>query len=333
MTAILLVRLSAMGDLVHCLGAVQALHRARPGWRLVIATQDTFAPLLDDVDGVARVVPFGRRGGFAAVRRLRAELRGERFDVALDLQGNWKSAFVARLSGANDVFGAARAWRREPASRCLLHRTVAIAGAPHPANIAWQLVRTLAPEVPFARPVLRATPAELLREREALVLLGIDPERPFRAIVRTDPADPRALRPASIAAETAASPEPVLHVLGPAERALPDLPGTLTLRHGPGEVRRLIALGALVAAVGGVVVGPDQGASHVLAAAGARCLVCFGAQDPRRTAPPAGTCLRHRAPPPCAPCGRRACHHADGPVCMAFTTADAAPCDSGLPAG
>lgn len=333
MTAVLLVRLSAMGDLVHGLGIVSALHGAHPDWRLTFVTQAAFAPLLEGLPGLARVVAFTRTGGLAAVRRLRRELRRERYDHALDLQGNWKSAFVARLGGAREVIGAGGVARREPASRVLLHRALPIDGMPHPANIAWQLARALAPGIAFARPTLRATAAELARERAAVAALGLDPGRPLRVIVRTDPADPRALRPEQIAGETARSAEPVLHVLGPAECHLPDLPGAATLRHGPGEVRRLIALGELLAAAGGDVVGPDQGASHVLAAAGARTFVCFGAQDPRRTAPPAATCLRHPSPPPCEPCGERRCRHAAGPVCMAFTTADGVVVPNGLPTG
>lgn len=323
MTSVLFVRLSAMGDLVHGLGAIEALHRARPDWRLTVVTQTPFVPLLDGFPGVARVVGFDRRGGLAAFHRLRTELRREPYDTAVDLQGNWKSAVVGWLSGARQRLGAAAGARREPASRVLLHRAVAVDGPLHPARIAFRLVRDLAPDVEFTLPRLQATTAELAAERAALAALGIDATRPFRVLVVTDPADPRALRPASLAAEQAASAEPVLHLIGPAEAGLPAPVGAPTLRHRGGEVRRLIALGGLVAAAGGVVVGPDQGASHVLAACGARCLVAFGPQDPAATAPPAATVLAHPAPPPCAPCRRRQCHHADGPVCMAFTTATA----------
>ncbi len=42
----------------------------------------------------------------------------ERYDVALDFQGLWKSAAWARFSGARRVVGFARPWRREPAPRC-----------------------------------------------------------------------------------------------------------------------------------------------------------------------------------------------------------------------
>ncbi|MBM4063627.1 MAG: glycosyltransferase family 9 protein [Planctomycetes bacterium] len=331
MTSVLLVRLSAMGDLVHGLGAIEALHRARPDWRLTLATQTALAPLLEGVPGIARVVLLARHGGLGALRRFRAELRAERYDVALDLQGNWKSAGVAAASGARQRLGAGAAWRQEPRSRWLLHRTVAVPGEHHPALVAWTLARELVPGLPFRAPRLRATDAEVERERAALRGLGVDPDRPMRVLVVGDPVDARALRPAALAAEAAASQEPAVAVLGPAEAHVAAPGGVPALRHAPGELRRLVALGALVAGAGGIVVGPDQGATHVLAAAGARCLVGFGAQDPRRTAPPSAVPLVHPAPPACSPCRKHRCRLPEGPVCMAFTTAGGRAVANGLP--
>ncbi|MCA8954017.1 MAG: glycosyltransferase family 9 protein, partial [Planctomycetes bacterium] len=306
--------------------AIAALHRVRPDWRLAIVTQREHEPLLVGLPAVARVVGLDRRGGPRAFLALRAELRRERYDVAVDLQGNWKSAFVTWLSGARDRLGAAKSWRREPTSRVLLRRTVAIDGPDHPARIAHALVRELAADAPFAAPHLIATSAEIATERAALAAAGVDADRPFRIVVVTDPRDPRALRPAMLAAESAGAEGPVVHLFGPAEpggveRELA-VAGVAVLRHGRGEVRRLVALGAIVAAAGGVVIGPDQGASHVLAAAGADCRVLFGAQDPRRTAPVGATALVHPSPPSCSPCRARRCSHERGPVCMDFRVAD-----------
>ena len=331
MTTALLVRLSAMGDVVQALGAVAALHRARPDWRLVFVTQTTFAPLLDGVPGVAQVVTFARRGGLRGFFALRRQLQALRADLALDLQGNWKSALVARCSGARDVVGIAAAWRQEPASRVLLHRVVAGSGAPHPARLAFELVHDVAPAARFELPRLIATDAERQREVAALAAIGIDAGRPFAVIVGTDPRDPRALRPERVPALVAALRVPCVGLLGPAEAALAAPAGLPTLRHGRGEVRRLIALGASLVAAGGEVVGPDQGATHVLAAAGARCRVLFGAQDPVRTAPPAALALVHPQGPTCRPCRAPVCRHREGPVCMEFGLAEALPVALGLP--
>ncbi|MBL8748220.1 MAG: glycosyltransferase family 9 protein [Planctomycetes bacterium] len=330
MTSVLLVRLSAMGDLVHGLGAVEALHHVRPQWRLTFVTQPMFAPLLRGVPGIHRVVEFARRDGLRGVRRLRASLREDRYDVALDLQGNWKSAAVTLLSRAADRIGMAPSMRQEPMSAWLLRRRIRFDGQPHPARCALELVRAVAPEAPFWLPRLAPEPAEVEFEKRAVAAAGVNPERPFRVIVVTDPRDVRSLLPRVIEAETASSREPVLHLYGPAELALTPIADVPTLRHGP-EPRRLIALGTVVARAGGVVLGPDQGATHVLSAAGARCLVWFGAQDPRRTAPPGAVALAHPDPPACSPCRADRCKHPSGRVCMEFGGVQALAAETGLP--
>ncbi len=331
MTSALLVRLSAMGDLVQSLGAVAALRAARPDWRLTFVTQREWAPLLRDLPGLARVVCFDRRGGLPALRAVRRELRTEPYDFALDLQGNWKSAFVAWLSGARRRVGMRAAWRQEPASRVLLHRAVGCDAVPHPARAAWELAKVIAPEAPYCAPQLVAAAAEIEAERGALREVGIDPDRPFRVVVGTSPADARALRPARVQ-RLLDAPQAVL-VTGPAEAAFELSSGHPRLRHGAGEVRRLVALGAAVAAAGGDVGGPDQGATHVLLAAGARGTVLFGSQDPARTAPPGARALVAPRELDCRPCRRPPCRLPPPRTyaCMEFDPEDGAEVVLGLP--
>lgn len=290
MKSVLLVRLSAMGDLVQSLGAVASLRAAVPSCRVTFVAQATWAGLLDGLPGVDRVVTFDRRGGLRALRAVRRDLRCERYDGALDLQGNWKSAFISRLSGAPRRIGMEASWRQEPASRILLTEVVRSKATPHPARAAWEVVRRVAPGAPYALPRLHPTDGELATEREALRRAGVDPSRPFRVIVGTDPRDPRALRPRWMR-RLWREPQSVL-LTGPAEPDVGRGVDAPLLHHGIGEVRRLIALGAALAAVDGEVIGPDQGASHVLLAAGARGRVLFGACDPRRTAPPTAIALQ-----------------------------------------
>ena len=332
MSRLLLVRLSAMGDLVQSLGAVESLRRARPDLSLTFVTQATWAPLLIGVPGIVRTVAFDRRGGVRGLLRLRQELRESEFDVALDLQGNWKSALVTRLSGARRRVGMERRWRQEPGSSVLLSELVRCGAAPHPARAAWELVKHVSPGAPFASPRLSPTAPELAQEREALRRAGVDPERPFCVVVATDPRDPRALRPDQVQ-RLARAPQTVI-VAGPAEAALRVVDEQRVIRHGAGEVRRLIALGAAVAAVDGGVVGPDQGASHVLLAAGARGRILFGSQDPRRTAPPGATALRAPGDLACRPCRQPRCtlSGAQRFACMDFDVDEGVLVELGLPA-
>ncbi len=320
-TCVLVVRLSAMGDVVQSLGAVRSLLAARPDLDVHQVVQRPFAPLLEDL-GLASVVPFDRHGGLGAFRAVIGRVRTLRPAVALDLQGNWKSASIARWSGAGEVIGAVGPGRREPRSRWLLRSRVACPHA-HPAQMAFAVVRAFAPEAEARRPELRPRPAELAREVAAIRALGIDPERPFRAVVLGVQSDPRAIREAALGREAEGADRPLLLVAGPVERDLEVPAGLPVLRHAPGEVRRLIALGAVVRDAGGDVFGPDTGATHVLAATGAPTLAAFGPHDPARTAPPAAIVLRRPDPPECMPCGRRTCRHPDGPVCMDLTTGEA----------
>ncbi|MBL8751932.1 MAG: glycosyltransferase family 9 protein [Planctomycetes bacterium] len=323
MTTVLFVRLSAMGDLVQGLGAIQALHAVRPDWRLRVLTQSTFAPLLERLPFVAGVDTFDRRGGLRAAWTTIRALRRQPIDVAVDLQGNWKSALFTRCSGARERLGLRGAWRQEPASGVLLRRRLVAPGVPHPARAAMVLVQALAAEALESPPCLVAGVDEIERENHALRAIGVDAAQPFGVVVVTDPVDPRALRPEVVATLPRQAALPVVQLLGPAEAGVAPVPGLPILRHAPGELRRLVALGACGALAGGVAFGPDQGATHVLAAAGMRTKVWFGPQDPERTAPPRATVLLHPKGPACRPCRRSQCHHPEGPVCMAFSLDEA----------
>lgn len=330
MTSVLLVRLSAMGDVVQSLGAVAGLRAVRPAWRLTLVTQPEWRPLLAGLPLVDRIVAFDRRGGLGAVRALRRELRRERYDHAVDLQGNWKSAMVTWLSAAAERIGMAGRWRQEPRSRWLLHRAVDCDADPHPARAAWELVRQLAPDAPFLRPRLSATSTECASVRERLSRCGIEPRRPFRVFVGSDASDPRALHPDRIV-ELCRDGVPTIALLGPDEPGpFAEWPGPV-LRQPAGGMRELVALGAVVAEARGEVVGPDRGATHVLLAAGAAGRVCFGSQDPRRTAPPAALAMVHPDPPACSPCRAPRCAHPQGTVCMQFVPTAGRPVAIGLP--
>lgn len=118
---ILIVRLGALGDIVHTVPAVAALAGAHPDARIDWLVERKHRPVLDLFD--LRVNPIElegqdvaaglqpRVGGFIAAMR---GLRANRYDVALDFQGLLKSAVLARGSGATRVAGFATSALREP---------------------------------------------------------------------------------------------------------------------------------------------------------------------------------------------------------------------------
>ena len=113
---ILIVRLGALGDIVHTIPAAAALRRAYPDARIDWIVDEKHHEILQLVEGIDRVILLQRpavRGWIAAMNALRIG----RYDVALDFQGLMKSAVLARASGAARVLGFSIWHLREKGAR------------------------------------------------------------------------------------------------------------------------------------------------------------------------------------------------------------------------
>ena len=156
---ILIVRLGAIGDVVHTLPALAALRHALPGVHLAWAVERGGASnLLQNNPYLDQLIELDLRGWrkswkntetrtamFASLARLRAA----KFDLALDFQGLLKSAAVAWLAGIPRRIGFDKQSLREPASRWLLTEQVAADDANHVIKKNLQLVAALGCEVPM----------------------------------------------------------------------------------------------------------------------------------------------------------------------------------------
>ena len=133
---LLIVRLSAMGDVIHTLPAVQALRESFPqahiGWlieerwaELLCApgfprrgARSSRRPLVDEVHTV-HLKGWGKSlfslSTWQRVATVWNDVRDAGYEVAVDLQGAMRSAVLARWSGARVVYGAAEP-RESPAS-------------------------------------------------------------------------------------------------------------------------------------------------------------------------------------------------------------------------
>lgn len=108
---VLVVRLGAMGDILHALPAVESLKRSFPQLAIDWVAKPRWMPLLEGNAALRRLVPFDREQGsvWQAARRLREA----EYDLAIDLQGLIQSALIARFSGAKRTVGYAREACRE----------------------------------------------------------------------------------------------------------------------------------------------------------------------------------------------------------------------------
>jgi heptosyltransferase-1 len=142
---VLIVRLSAMGDVIHTLPAAQAVREAFPNAMIDWLIEERWAELLCSpgtprrgrrsaqrplADWVHTVDLRGWRKSLFAIStlqhiaRLWNDVRSARYDIAVDLQGAIRSAVLARWSGARVVLGAAEP-RESPASLWYTRRVIA----------------------------------------------------------------------------------------------------------------------------------------------------------------------------------------------------------------
>lgn len=307
---ILVVRYSALGDVVLATAVLRALRAAHPAAEIDALTQAPYvgllAPWCTRVHALDRGV--GRVGELA---RLGPELRAGAYDAVLDLQGKVTARLLAAWTG-----GA----RHGPPARA----AIAGAGAGAPLH-ALERYRAAAAALvgPGALPAPRVVPpggraaarAHLDRiappgDGPALVVLPGARHAPKRwgaarfgalaalLAVRLDarvtiaggPMDAREVAEAAATARAALAAAPSAPL--PAARLTP---------HDVTEL--LLLVGGADAAIAG-----DTGALHLAAAAGTPCVGLFGPTDPRAWAPP-GAAISWRRPA-CAPCsthGQRAC--------------------------
>jgi len=132
---LLIIKLGAIGDIVHTLPSLSAIRHALPqaeiGW---IAEQRSIEILRGHpyIDQLFEIDTRRWRNGMKAgqvLAEMGKELGGLRragFEIAVDFQGLIKSAAIAKASGAGDRWGFSRKDLREPASRILLNHSVKI---------------------------------------------------------------------------------------------------------------------------------------------------------------------------------------------------------------
>jgi heptosyltransferase I len=317
---ILIVRLSALGDIVHAVPVLSALRRHDPAAEIDWLVEEAYAPVLSLVHGLHRrvivraralpppqsavasteggssrpkAVPTARSpvpddvlfpGGFGYLRAV-ADLRRQHYDVALDLQGLIKSAVWARLSGARRVVGFAPAQLREPQAAWLYTETVTPPDGSHVIRKNLSMAAHLgAAVIPFDTALDAGPRPELQRSVEEV----IGPAR--YAVLNPGAAWPNKRWPPE---RFAALAEALLHrhglasfvTWGIAERALAEsivqASGGAAHLAPPTDIADLTALMRGAA----LVVAGDTGPLHIAAAMGAPIVGLYGPTWPERNGP------------------------------------------------
>jgi heptosyltransferase I len=302
---LLVVRLGAMGDILHALPAVTALRRAHPHWVIDWVVEPKWRALLAASDSTGRNMGESstaqpvvdrlhpaptrdwRRNPLSGktlheIKTLRNALRAGNYDTVLDLQGAIRSAVVCRLSGCRRVIGEAEP--RERAARLLFTERVATRGE-HVIEQDVELASAVAgdelvPGLPWL-PVDSAAETwadGILPPASGELAVLINPGAGWGA--KCWPVE----RYASVAKELIGRGCRVLVNAGPGEAALAD---TIMQQTGgaatpfSGSLDQLIALTRRIS----LVIAGDTGPLHLACALGRPVVGIYGPTDPSRNGP------------------------------------------------
>jgi len=322
---ILIVKLSAMGDVVHALPAVPYLRKAAPAAEIHWAVDTRFAPLLEGNPGIAKVVSlpireWKRRPGSLAtwMEAIHAAgmLREGKYDLAIDLQGNIKSGVVAYLSGAPLRYGFPREAARERQNLWFTNRHPP--AAEEDRHVTSKILRVASAPFggTFVTEEFRGEVVNTAEEAEAAELLLSDAApgaAPRLAVHPGTTWNTKRMDPAfwadAVRLLRAAFPSLGVFLSWGTEKEREEC---LAIRYLAGEGVALLphlgykALTAVYRACGHVI-GPDTGPLHLAAVAGAKTVSVYRATDGNRNAPVGPDHRFLQAPLPCTACLRREC--------------------------
>ena len=306
----LILRLGAMGDILHALPAVTALRAKHPDWflgwaiepqwRRLLAANHALArgpamPVVDQLHIVA-AKEWGRHPISAAtigdIRRVRQELRAARYDICVDLHGAVRSAVLGKWAHARRLIGEEKP--REWAARYLFDEPIPTKGT-HVIEQAIEVVNAVArEELPVMLPWLPISEtAEVFCDTQLAVLNG----RPFAILnpgagwgAKRWPTE----RYGEVARVLAGKGYDVVINAGPGEEILAKevnaASGNIAIGLSP-ALDELIALTRRSS----LVIAGDTGPLHLASALGKPVVGIFGPTDPARNGPFGGNfrVLRH----------------------------------------
>jgi heptosyltransferase I len=280
------VRTSALGDVVHALAMVNGLRGGFPEAHITWVLHPLGHDVVCRQPVVDRFVVFPRHGGLAGWRRLAAELRAERYDLAITPQVSAKAGLITALLVAEVKLGFD--WRRSRE----LHWWVTNHHVPHrpPGHVQdaylefldwlelprgeprWDLVFT-AEEIAWRE----AFYAGLGRSAVAFVVASSRPAKDWRpdayARVMEHVHDVLGLQPLIVGGPSVRERDVTEAIVGRCRA-----PVVAALER---PVRRTL----LRLSGAAVVVAPDTGPLHAAVALGVPTVGLYGASDPRRCGP------------------------------------------------
>ncbi|MCE3223434.1 MAG: putative Lipopolysaccharide heptosyltransferase [Nitrospira sp.] len=315
---LLLIKPSSLGDIVHAMPTVAALRARFPQAEVTWLVKRQWAPLVEVIEGVDHVCAVGT--GLSGWLGRISELRASGFDLAVDLQGLFRSGAMAWLSGSGRRVGFANA--REGSPLFYTQRVEVPEGPMHAVDRYLLVAEALGAERP-AQP--RFEFVERAQDRQAvdriLTRSGLPASLPWMAINASARWETKRWPPQHFAEAadqlSQAHGLPTVFIGGAAER--PEAQAVMALmRTKAVDLTGQTPVGLLPCLLrqAAVLITNDSGPMHIAAAVGTSVVALFGPTDPRRTGPygRGHVVLSHAVE--CSPCFRRDCARAVRLECL-----------------
>lgn len=321
---ILIIKPSSMGDIVHTLPTLRVLRERFADAHIAWFVKRQWADLVERADGLDEVWPVkpGFGNWLAQIRRVREV----GFDLAIDLQGLFRSSVLAWLAGCATRIGFANA--REASPFFYTHRV------PVPNSDLHAVDRYLLIAEALGAPVqgtpefrFRGFPADREEVEKLLGHHGVTAGAPWIAM-NVSARWPTKRWPPEFFARTADRLQheglgPVALIGGPDDSAVANAvkrqmrttPVDLTGKTAPGLLPTLLKSAQLL-------LTNDSGPMHIAAAVGTPVVALFGPTSPLRTGPYGHhkRVLMHKLP--CSPCFSRTCRNTVQLECLESISPD-----------
>ena len=304
---ILIVRLGAMGDIIHAMPTVAALRKAFPATLFGWVVEERWATLLTlrhDHCPASPVQPLAdyvhpmdtrrwRKSLFdkstrREVRSAVGQIRRSRYELAIDFQGSIKSAIIAQLSSVQERYGFANPWewpsaifynkKSQSLSAHVVDQNFDLAGDLARSEANLELDRNLSAEFP-SDPFIETKSEKMLQDfglKDGFAILN--PGAGWRA--KQWPAD----RYAEVARALGKGGVRSLVNFGPGEESLAKI---VEEKADGYAIAAQFTISELIAVTrrASLFIGGDTGPLHLAAALKVPVVALFGPTDPARTGP------------------------------------------------
>jgi len=329
---ILIIRLSAIGDVINVLPALRRLRSQFPGSRITWLVEDRASEILRDHPDVDEVIIYPRKkwqSGILKVNRslniiseslsFYKKLRKNHYDLVIDFQGNLKSAVMNLITGSGNRLGFGRGYCKEFNYLSTQHHAYPAGKNIHRIEKNLSLLKELDIETSFLQPELPSS-----KDDEEYISNFInknaDPSLPI-IIIHPGTSKFGSFKQWSSESYTVLADmildkydANVILTWGPGEfDIVNEITGSMIHKSLPAcETKSIKQLTALIKRAT-LFIGGDTGPLHIASIMGIPVVGIYGPKDPAIYGPYDGTAIVIKKDVPCSPCRKRTC---GDPICM-----------------